>query len=137
MFKADYPTALINYTYWHPTTTKLMRFMLTATLFMLMLTCGFGVAVTPMIWGVIGLIAKSTSLHHHARSLMWMISLVPVHATIPPKTQHTVHDTINAVVVPDGLSVKKECTRAKSRNSRHLNRLPHGHHSLQRRRHKK
>ena len=25
-----------------------------ATLFMLMLTCGFGVAVTPMIWGIIG-----------------------------------------------------------------------------------
>ena len=28
--------------------------MLTATLLMLMLFCGFGVAVTPMIWGVIG-----------------------------------------------------------------------------------
>ena len=96
-----------NQLHWHPTTAKLMRFMLTATLFMLMLTCGFGVAVTPMIWGVIGLIAKSTSLHHHARSLMWMISLVPVHATIPPKTQHIVHDTINAVVVPDGLSARK------------------------------
>ena len=40
---------------------------------------------------------------HHARLLMSMISLAPVHTTIPPR----VHDTINAVLGPDGISVKK------------------------------
>ena len=43
-----------NQFHWHPNNAKLMGFMLTVTLLMIMLTCGFGVAVTPMIWAVIG-----------------------------------------------------------------------------------
>ena len=53
MFKADISNCF-NQLHWHPNTAKLMGFMLTVTLLMIMLTCGFGVAVTPMIWAVIG-----------------------------------------------------------------------------------
>ena len=52
MFKADISNCF-NQLHWHPTTAKLMGFMLTASLLMVMLTCGFGVAVTPMVWAVI------------------------------------------------------------------------------------
>jgi hypothetical protein len=53
MFEVDI-SKYFNQLHWHPTTAKLMGFMLTATLLMLMLICGLGIAVTPMIWGVIG-----------------------------------------------------------------------------------
>ena len=53
MFKADISNCF-NQLHWHPNTAKLMEFMLTASLLMIMLTCGFGVAVTPMVWAVIG-----------------------------------------------------------------------------------
>jgi hypothetical protein len=53
MFKADIFNCF-NQLHWHATTAKLMGFMLTASLLMVMLTCGFGVAVTPMVWTVIG-----------------------------------------------------------------------------------
>ena len=49
MFKADISNCFNQLHYLHPNTVKLMGFMLTATLLMIMLTCGFGVAVTPMI----------------------------------------------------------------------------------------
>ena len=54
MFKADISNCF-NQLHWHPNTpNKLMGFMLTASLLMIILTFGFGVAVTPMVWAVIG-----------------------------------------------------------------------------------
>jgi hypothetical protein len=53
MFKADIFNCF-NQFHWHLNNAKLMGFMLTVTLLMIMLMCGFGVAVTPMIWAVIG-----------------------------------------------------------------------------------
>ena len=94
MFKADISNCF-NQLHWHSNTVKLMGFMLTTILLMLMLTCGFGVAVTPMVWAVIGdaLNRKTTDAHLHARSLMSTIFSVPA----PTTTQQIVHDTINAV----------------------------------------
>ena len=47
MFKADISNCF-NQLHWSTKTAKLMGFMLTVNILMLMLTCGFGVAVTPM-----------------------------------------------------------------------------------------
>ena len=49
IFKADI-TGCFNQLYWDQHTTPLMGFMLDDDTLMLMLTCGFGVGVTPMIW---------------------------------------------------------------------------------------
>ena len=51
MFKADI-TGCFNQLFWNSATCLLMGFLLAANILMLMLTCGFGVAVTPMIWCV-------------------------------------------------------------------------------------
>ena len=48
MFKADI-TGCFNQLFWNAATCLLMGFLLGATLLMIMITCGFGVAVTPMI----------------------------------------------------------------------------------------
>ena len=53
IFKADI-TGCFNQLYWDLSTTPLMGFMLTEDILMLMLTCGFGVGVTPMIWSEVG-----------------------------------------------------------------------------------
>ena len=108
MFKADISNCF-NQLHWHPNTTKLIGFMLTATLLMIMLTCGFGVAVTPMIWAAIG------------DALNWKINRVAPSRTFTyvddffgartyndtAQTQKIVHDTITNVLGPDGISVKK------------------------------
>jgi hypothetical protein len=53
MFKADISNCF-NQLHWSAETAKLMGFMLTVNILMLMLTCGFGVGVTPMIWSEVG-----------------------------------------------------------------------------------
>ena len=55
IFKADI-TGCFNQLYWNQHTTPLMGFMLDndTLMLMLMLTCGFGVGVTPMIWSEVG-----------------------------------------------------------------------------------
>ena len=53
MFKADISNCF-NQLHWAPSTAKMMSFMLTPTILMIMLTCRFGVAVTLMIWSVAG-----------------------------------------------------------------------------------
>jgi hypothetical protein len=53
IFKADI-TGCFNQIHWTPAVSKLMGFMLNATVLMIMITCGFGVTVTPMAWSVVG-----------------------------------------------------------------------------------
>ena len=53
IFKADI-TGCFNHLYWDQHTTPLMGFMLDDDTLMLMLTCGFGVGVIPMIWSEVG-----------------------------------------------------------------------------------
>ena len=53
IFKTDI-IGCFNQLYWDQHTIPLMGFMLDDDTLMLMLTCGFGVGVTPMIWSEVG-----------------------------------------------------------------------------------
>ena len=69
IFKADI-TGCFNQLYWDQHTTPLMGFMLddNTLMLMLMLTCGFGVGVTPMIWSEVGdAMNRTANLTTHAR----------------------------------------------------------------------
>ena len=104
-----------------------MGFMLTATLLMLMLICGLGdVAVTPMIWGVIGdaLNRKINCIAPSHTSFTYVDDLFGAGSyedTI--QIHHIVHNnTINAVLGPEGLSVKQNVhAQINPRNYRHFN----------------
>ena len=79
IFKADI-TGSFNQLYWDQHTTPLMGFMLDEDTLMLMLTCGFGVGVTPMIWSEVGdamnrtanlrTLIKKLRLDHHRISML-------------------------------------------------------------------
>ena len=74
-----------------------------------MLTCGFGVAVTPMVWAVIGN-ALNRKVNRAAPSCTFTYVDDFFGAGSYSDTsqiQQIVHDTINAVLGPEGLSVKK------------------------------
>ena len=108
MFKADIFNCF-NQLHWHPNTAKLMGFVLTTTLLMIMLTCGFGVAVTPMIWAVIG-DALNRKINRVAPSRTFTYvddSFGAGTNNDTAQTQKIVHDTITYVLGPDGISVKK------------------------------
>ena len=108
MFKADI-TGCFNQLHWNQATCLLMGFLLEANILMLMLTCGFGVAVTPMIWSVIG---DAINRYVNALTLCYVFTYVDdffgagtiehiLHA------EYIVHDAIKGVLGPDGLSEKK------------------------------
>ena len=82
-----------------------MGFMLFTTLLIIMLTCGFGVAVTPMIWAVI-----DDTLNRKINRVAPSCTFTYVGAGTykdTAQTQKIVHDTITNVLGPDGISVKK------------------------------
>ena len=105
-----------------------------------MLTCGFGVAVTPMVWAVIG-DALNRKVNRAAPSCTFTYVDDFFGAGSYSDTsqiQQIVHDTINAVLGPEGLSVKKNVhAQTGSRNPRNLNRLPDRFHAPQRYSHRK
>jgi hypothetical protein len=53
MFKADI-AGCFNQLHWSKETVYLMGFHLTCNIIMIMLTCGFGVGITPMVWSLVG-----------------------------------------------------------------------------------
>ena len=53
MFKADI-SGCFNQLHWSTESVFLMGFQLTRSIIMIMLTCGFSVGVTPMVWSLIG-----------------------------------------------------------------------------------
>jgi hypothetical protein len=53
MFKTDI-SGCFNHLHWSTESVYLMGFHLTCNIIMIMLTCGFGVGVTPMVWSLIG-----------------------------------------------------------------------------------
>jgi len=115
MFKADISNCF-NQLHWHPTTAKLMGFMLTATLLMVMLTCGFGVAVTPMVWAVIGdALNRKINRIAPSRTFTYVDDFfgAGTHKDTS-RTQQIVHDTINDVLGPEGLSIKKNVHAQKT-----------------------
>ena len=63
MFKADI-SGCFNQLHWSTESVYLMGFHLTCNIIMIMLTCGFGVGVTPMVWSLIG-----DSLHRYVQAL--------------------------------------------------------------------
>ena len=86
-----------------------MGFMLTATLLMIMLTCGFRVAVTPMIWAVIGdALNRTINRAAPSRTFTYVDEFFGAGTyDDTAQTQKIVHDTITNVLGPDGISVKK------------------------------
>ena len=63
MFKADI-SGCFNQLHWSTESVFLMGFHLTRNIIMIMLTCGFGVGVTPMVWSLIG-----DALHRYCQAL--------------------------------------------------------------------
>ena len=108
MFKADIFNCF-NQLHWHHNTAKLMGFMLTTTLLMRMLACGFGVAVTPMIWAVIGdALNQKINRVAPSRTFTYVDEFFGAGTyNDTAQTQKIVHDTITNVLGPDGISVKK------------------------------
>ena len=108
MFKADISNCF-NQLHWAPSTAKLMGFMLSSTLLMIMLTCGFGVAVTPMIWSVVGDALNRTITATAPTKVSTFADdfFGAGTATDAAKSQSITHATINGVLGDDGISVKK------------------------------
>ncbi len=83
-----------------------MGFKLTANILMLMLTSGFGVAVTPMmLWGCLNRRANRLAPSHTFTYVDDFFGAGTFTDTI--STQATVHETIDKVLGSEGLSVKK------------------------------
>ena len=115
MFKADI-TGCFNQIHWTPTVSKLMGFMLNATILMIMITCGFGVTVTPMAWSVIGDAMNRTVNRTTPQPVFTFVDDFFGSGTLPETlaSQQIVHDTINGVLGPDGVSVKKNVLAQKA-----------------------
>jgi hypothetical protein len=108
MFKADI-TGCFNQLHWTPEVSKLMGFMLNLTVVMIMLTCGFGVTVTPMAWSVVGDAMNRTV---NARTPQPVYTFVDDFFGSGTRSeteiaQQITHDTIRGVLGHEGLSVKK------------------------------
>ena len=122
MFKADISNCF-NQLNLNPVTLKLMGFMLTVNiLMMLILTCGFEVAITTMVWGMI--VGDALKRKVNRLAPMWMITLFGA-GTYNDfiQTQQIVHDTINAVL---DLSVKKTVHTQRAEIFGFLIDFPHG-----------
>ena len=74
-----------------------------------MLTCGFRVAVTPMIWAVIGdALNRTINRAAPSRTFTYVDDFFGAGTyDDTAQTQKIVHDTITNVLGPDGISVKK------------------------------
>ena len=108
IFKADI-TGCFNQIHWTPEVSKLMGFMLNLAVVMIMITCGFGVTVTPMAWSVVGdalnrVVNKTTPQPVFTFVDDFFGSGTKTEATA---SQQVVHDTVNGVLGPEGISVKK------------------------------
>ena len=108
MFKADISNCS-NQLHWHPNTAKLMGFMLITTLLMKMFTCGFGVAVTFMIWAVIGdALNRKINRAAPSRTFTDVDDFFGAGTySDTSQTQKIVHDTITNFLGPDVTSVQK------------------------------
>ena len=83
---------------------------------MIMLTCGFGVAVTPMVWAVIGdALNRKINRVAPSRTFTYVDDFFGAGTfSDTSRTQQIVHDTITAVLGPEGLSVKKNVHAQKA-----------------------
>jgi len=108
MFKADI-TGCFNQIHWSADVSKLMGFMLDDEVVMVMLTCGFGVTVTPMAWSVVGdamnRVVNRTTPH---RVFTYVDDFFGAGTKVEAEeAQKRVHEVIRGVLGAEGLSVKK------------------------------
>ena len=108
MFKADI-SGCFNQLHWSQASVKLMGFHLQEHILMIMLTCGFGVGVTPMVWSMIG-----DALNRYVQALCVCIIFTFVDDFFGAATWHDameaqthVHQAIRGTLGYEGLSVKK------------------------------
>ena len=108
MFKADI-SGCFNQLHWSQESVRLMGFHLQETILMIMLTCGFGVGVTPMVWSMIG-----DALNRYVQALCACIIFTFVDDFFGTGTwdhameaQTQVHRAIRGTLGYEGLSVKK------------------------------
>ena len=108
MFKADI-SGCFNQLHWSQESVRLMGFHLQKDILMIMLTCGFGVGVTPMIWSMIG-----DALNRCVQALCVCIIFTFVDDFFGAGTwehameaQSHVHRAIRGTLGYEGLSVKK------------------------------
>lgn len=108
IFKADI-TGCFNQIHWTPEVSKLMGFMLDDDVLMLMLTCGFGVTVTPMAWSVVGDAMNRTINTISPQPVFTFVDDFFGSGTKPQteESQRIVHTTIRGVLGYEGLSEKK------------------------------
>jgi hypothetical protein len=108
IFKADI-SGCFNQLHWSQESVRLMGFVLQANILMIMLTCGFGVGVTPMVWSLLG---DAMNRIINAVCLCIVFTFVDDYFGAGSKkdalvAQEISHATIRGVVGYEGLSVKK------------------------------
>ena len=108
IFKADI-TGCFNQIHWTPAVSKLMGFMLNAAVIMIMITCGFGVTVTPMAWSVVGDALNRAVNKIAPQPVFTFVDDFFGSGTRPEAVaaQQAVHETVNGVLGPTGISEKK------------------------------
>ena len=108
IFKADI-AGCFNQLHWAKSAVRLMGFVLQVGILMIMLTCGFGVGVTPMVWSLLG---DAMNIKVNAAGPCVVFTFVDdflgsgslVDAL---QSQEIAHNVIRAVMGFEGLSVKK------------------------------
>ena len=108
IFKADI-SGCFNQLHWSQESVRLMGFVLQAGILMVMLTCGFGVGVTPMVWSLLG-DAMNRVINAVSRCIVF--TFVDDYFGAGSKehalsSQEITQTTIRGVVGFEGLSVKK------------------------------
>jgi len=108
IFKADI-SGCFNQLHWSQESVRLMGFVLQAGILMIMLTCGFGVGVTPMVWSLLG---DAMNRIINALTLCIVFTFVDDYFGAGSKkdalaSQEITHSIIRGVVGYEGLSVKK------------------------------
>jgi hypothetical protein len=108
IFKADI-SGCFNQLHWSQESVRLMGFVLQAGILMIMLTCGFGVGVTPMVWSLLG---DAMNRIINAVSLCIVFTFVDDYFGAGSEkdalaSQEVTHSIIRGVVGYEGLSVKK------------------------------
>jgi hypothetical protein len=108
IFKADI-TGCFNQLHWAKSAMRLMGFVLQAGLLMIMLTCGFGHGVTPMVWSLLG---DAMNIKVNAAGPCSVFTFVDDFLGAGSfsdalASQTVTHTVIRAVMGFEGLSVKK------------------------------
>jgi hypothetical protein len=86
-----------------------MGFMLNAAVIMIMITCGFGITVTPMAWSVVGDALNRAVNKIAPQPVFTFVDDFFGSGTRPEAVaaQQAVHETVNGVLGPAGISEKK------------------------------